>query len=97
MDDGAHPDGGAAVGGGALSNDRPAVDEAARLDGAAAHVTALHERGAFCSASCACGWRGAARRARDRARADALAHQDAHRDPAPHTAAPPPGGPAGAL
>ncbi|MEU2085263.1 hypothetical protein ABZ569_25795 [Streptomyces albus] len=39
-----------------------------------AHHISLTERGSFCSASCSCGWRGPARRARDRARTDADTH-----------------------
>ncbi|MEU4970352.1 hypothetical protein [Streptomyces smyrnaeus] len=58
------------------------------------HGTSLNERGSFCSASCTCGWRGPARRARDRARADCHAHQREHGD---HTPTPPPGDAAGAL
>ncbi|MGP3987683.1 hypothetical protein [Streptomyces sp. 3N207] len=61
---------------------------------AAPHGTSLNERGSFCAASCSCGWRGPARRARDRAREDARIHQHGHGD---HTTAPPPGGAAGAL
>ncbi|NSC22522.1 hypothetical protein FM076_15585 [Streptomyces albus subsp. chlorinus] len=71
------------------------------------HETSLSERGSFCSASCACGWRGPARRARERARADALDHQQSHpgeyrsgrpdHAARPDTAAPPPDTPTGAL
>ncbi|MFI7246270.1 hypothetical protein [Streptomyces qinglanensis] len=62
---------------------------------AAPHGTSLTERGSFCSASCACGWRGPARRARDRAREDSHAHLRDHG--AADAAAPPPDGAAGAL
>ncbi|WP_243084887.1 hypothetical protein [Streptomyces sp. 891-h] len=56
----------------------------------------MTERGSFCSASCTCGWRGPARRARDRAREDAHAHHQ-HEHGGGHTATPPPEGAAGAL
>ncbi|RLL67548.1 hypothetical protein D7M15_12540 [Streptomyces sp. Z26] len=46
----------------------------ARPDGGTPHEATTVERGAFSHASCACGWRGPARRSRDRARADATAH-----------------------
>ncbi|MFD0023341.1 hypothetical protein [Streptomyces sp. NPDC058382] len=42
-----------------------------------AHEPTTVERGSFCTARCACGWSGPARRSRDRARADAEAHRAA--------------------
>ncbi|WP_345646185.1 hypothetical protein [Streptomyces tremellae] len=39
------------------------------------HSATTVERGAFCSARCACGWRGPARRSRDLARTDARTHE----------------------
>ncbi|WP_326689456.1 MULTISPECIES: hypothetical protein [unclassified Streptomyces] len=47
----------------------------------APHRTSVQERGSFCWASCGCGWRGPARRARDRARADARDHESAAASP----------------
>ncbi|MEU6440554.1 hypothetical protein [Streptomyces sp. NPDC047046] len=41
---------------------------------AAAHRTTTQERGPFCTATCLCGWRGPARRARSKARSDAAEH-----------------------
>ncbi|GGR02947.1 hypothetical protein GCM10010280_58900 [Streptomyces pilosus] len=38
------------------------------------HRTTTSERGPFCVASCTCGWRGPARRARSLARTDARNH-----------------------
>ncbi|MGC5345690.1 hypothetical protein ACPXCE_25770 [Streptomyces sp. DT24] len=38
------------------------------------HTTTTAERGSFCTARCACGWSGPARRSRERARADAQSH-----------------------
>ncbi|MFJ5264158.1 hypothetical protein ACIQAC_27215 [Streptomyces sp. NPDC088387] len=38
------------------------------------HRTSTVERGPFCLASCVCGWRGPARRARSLARTDAQGH-----------------------
>lgn len=38
--------------------------------------TTIVEKGNFAHASCACGWRGPARRSRKRARDDARAHLD---------------------
>ncbi|GAA2510692.1 hypothetical protein ACFW9F_09950 [Streptomyces sp. NPDC059506] len=38
------------------------------------HRTSTVERGSFCFATCDCGWRGPARRARDKARKDAEEH-----------------------
>ncbi|MFG2228265.1 hypothetical protein [Streptomyces sp. NPDC048644] len=40
----------------------------------AQHHTSTAERGSFILASCTCGWRGAARRARSQARTDAERH-----------------------
>ncbi|GAU64679.1 Syd protein [Streptomyces sp. NBRC 110611] len=40
----------------------------------APHATSTAERGSFCTAHCACGWRGPARRARSQARTDAQRH-----------------------
>ncbi|WP_168712412.1 hypothetical protein [Streptomyces sp. A1277] len=40
-----------------------------------AHEPTTVERGSFCTARCACGWSGPARRSRDRARADAEEHR----------------------
>ncbi|MCF6524203.1 hypothetical protein [Streptomyces sp. JJ36] len=57
-DDGSNVSGGTAA---------PATEEEA-------HLLSTVERGAFAHASCSCGWRGPARRARDRARADGAAH-----------------------
>ncbi|EDY44855.1 hypothetical protein [Streptomyces sp. SPB074] len=39
-----------------------------------AHRTTTEERGPFCTATCLCGWRGPARRARSKARSDAAEH-----------------------
>ncbi|WP_329316166.1 hypothetical protein [Streptomyces sp. NBC_01262] len=39
-----------------------------------AHRTTTVEKGPFTHATCTCGWRGPARRARDRARRDAVEH-----------------------
>ncbi|ASY33678.1 MULTISPECIES: hypothetical protein [unclassified Streptomyces] len=39
-----------------------------------AHRTTTQERGPFCTATCLCGWRGPARRARSKARSDAAEH-----------------------
>ncbi|MBO8191150.1 hypothetical protein ITI46_05515 [Streptomyces oryzae] len=61
---------------------------------AAPHGTSLSERGSFCAASCSCGWRGPARRARDRAREDGRAHLQQHGN---STTASPPDSAAGAL
>ncbi|MDG9705349.1 hypothetical protein [Streptomyces sp. DH37] len=41
------------------------------------HLVSTTEKGPFCSATCTCGWRGPARRARGRARADAADHRGA--------------------
>ncbi|MFC9233465.1 hypothetical protein ACFTZI_31635 [Streptomyces decoyicus] len=38
------------------------------------HATSTAESGSFCTARCACGWRGPARRARSQARTDAERH-----------------------
>ncbi|NEA41647.1 hypothetical protein [Streptomyces sp. SID11385] len=38
------------------------------------HRTTTQERGPFCTATCLCGWRGPARRARSKARSDAAEH-----------------------
>ncbi|MER6558977.1 hypothetical protein ABT300_14745 [Streptomyces sp. NPDC001027] len=43
-----------------------------RTDGE--HRTTTVEQGRFCLASCTCGWRGPARRARSMARSDAETH-----------------------
>ncbi|WP_164836303.1 hypothetical protein [Actinacidiphila soli] len=40
-----------------------------------AHRTTTVERDQFAHATCVCGWRGPARRARDRARRDAADHE----------------------
>ncbi|WP_328689260.1 hypothetical protein OHT20_16330 [Streptomyces caniferus] len=40
----------------------------------APHATSTTESGSFCTARCACGWRGPARRARSQARTDAERH-----------------------
>ncbi|WP_043194287.1 hypothetical protein [Streptomyces sp. NRRL F-2664] len=42
-----------------------------------AHPTSTAERGSFCLAVCACGWKGPARRSRDLARQDAAGHESA--------------------
>ncbi|WP_431968379.1 hypothetical protein [Actinacidiphila sp. bgisy160] len=39
------------------------------------HRATTMEKGAFSHATCVCGWRGPARRARDRARRDATEHE----------------------
>ncbi|MEU9475755.1 hypothetical protein [Streptomyces sp. NPDC048191] len=39
------------------------------------HFTTTTEQGRFCVASCSCGWRGPARRARSQARTDAQTHR----------------------
>ncbi|MEU9762539.1 hypothetical protein [Streptomyces sp. NPDC047985] len=39
------------------------------------HEPTTVERGSFCTARCACGWSGPARRSRDRARTDAAEHR----------------------
>ncbi|MFD5797222.1 hypothetical protein ACFWIO_27575 [Streptomyces diastatochromogenes] len=41
------------------------------------HLTSTSEQGRFCVASCTCGWRGPARRARSQARTDAEGHATA--------------------
>ncbi|MDJ0345112.1 hypothetical protein QMK19_31335 [Streptomyces sp. H10-C2] len=41
------------------------------------HHTTVTDKGSFAAASCSCGWKGPARRARDRARRDASAHTGA--------------------
>ncbi|UZJ30143.1 hypothetical protein OJ254_06585 [Streptomyces endophytica] len=46
----------------------------ARVPDRALHATSTTERGSFCTARCACGWRGPARRARSQARTDAERH-----------------------
>ncbi|WP_424212574.1 hypothetical protein ACN20G_11025 [Streptomyces sp. BI20] len=46
----------------------------------APHLAETVERGSFCTARCACGWRGPARRSRDRAREDARAHHESPGD-----------------
>ncbi|MFK0169009.1 hypothetical protein ACIQU5_09415 [Streptomyces sp. NPDC090306] len=38
------------------------------------HRTTMREQGPFCFATCSCGWRGPARRARSLARTDAEGH-----------------------
>ncbi|WP_432160976.1 hypothetical protein [Streptomyces sp. NRRL F-5630] len=38
------------------------------------HRTTTRDAGAFCTATCLCGWRGPARRARSKARSDAAEH-----------------------
>ncbi|WP_072488035.1 hypothetical protein OH786_15835 [Streptomyces atratus] len=38
------------------------------------HEPTTMERGSFCTARCACGWSGPARRSRERARTDAAEH-----------------------
>ncbi|MER5614667.1 hypothetical protein [Streptomyces sp. NPDC002215] len=43
----------------------------------AGHEPTTVERGSFCTARCACGWSGPARRSRDRARTDAAEHRAA--------------------
>ncbi|MEU9318867.1 hypothetical protein [Streptomyces sp. NPDC048295] len=42
--------------------------------GHSGHEATTVERGSFCTARCACGWSGPARRSRDRARTDAAEH-----------------------
>ncbi|MEV4437763.1 hypothetical protein AB0K09_01895 [Streptomyces sp. NPDC049577] len=51
------------------------------------HVVTTSERGSFCTARCACGWRGPARRARSLAREDATTHLASVRTPDPRGAA----------
>ncbi|MFE1765049.1 hypothetical protein ACFW81_12635 [Streptomyces angustmyceticus] len=52
----------------------------------APHTTSTAESGSFCTARCACGWRGPARRARSQARTDAERHlADAAAGPQPDT------------
>ncbi|WP_328318309.1 hypothetical protein [Streptomyces sp. NBC_00388] len=38
------------------------------------HAISTSERGSFCTARCACGWAGPARRSRERARTDGAEH-----------------------
>ncbi|MEU8674365.1 hypothetical protein [Streptomyces sp. NPDC048560] len=56
-----------------MSTDAPAA--------APAHSVTTVERGSFCLAHCACGWRGPARRSRDRARTDAEQHLSSPENP----------------
>ncbi|MEU2668075.1 hypothetical protein ABZ622_04255 [Streptomyces sp. NPDC007164] len=50
------------------------VPPTAPTPASAGHRPTTVERGSFCTARCACGWSGPARRSRDRARMDAAEH-----------------------
>ncbi|MCX4730622.1 hypothetical protein [Streptomyces sp. NBC_01363] len=53
------------------------VPPTAPAPASAGHEPTTVERGSFCTARCACGWFGPARRSRDRARTDAAEHRAA--------------------
>ncbi|WP_442817728.1 hypothetical protein [Streptomyces sp. NBC_01591] len=55
----------------------PTAPAPASASASVGHEPTTVERGSFCTARCACGWSGPARRSRDRARTDAAEHRAA--------------------